>query len=108
MKTVNLNTQEAPVKWWAAYDANLRNIANASLYTDTQKARAERMKVGLEMVYSGKKFYISYGKRGISVKIDGATVKDKASLKLLENDYATEGIIKKVTPQGVVYHIPKV
>lgn len=105
MKTVTLNTQEAPIKWWAARDANMRNIANASLYSDSQKTRAERMKIGLGMVYSAKNIYIAYGKRGISIKIDSALVTDRKNLKLFEQDYESAGIIKKVTPQGVVYRI---
>ena len=52
MQTRKLDTQEANVKWFAARDARMRNIANASLYTDKQKTRAERMKLALEMVYA--------------------------------------------------------
>jgi len=42
MRYKQLDTKEATVKWWAAQDASMRNIANASLYTDKQKLRAER------------------------------------------------------------------
>jgi len=108
MQTKILDTQEAGNKFWAFQDARMRSIVNASLYTDNQKTRAERMKLGLELVYYGKSFYIAYGKRGISIKIDRAQVRDNKNLALLDADYSAEGIVKKVSSQGIIYNIPKV
>jgi len=54
MRYKQLDTKEATVKWWAAQDASMRNIANASLYTDKQKLRAERMKLVLGEVFSAQ------------------------------------------------------
>ena len=107
MKAQDLNTKEATTKWWAAQDARMRNIKNASTWTDADKTRAERMKLGLALVYGSKEIYIAYGKRGISIKIDGAYVVDRKNLALLERDYDAAGVKKKVTPQGVIYNIPR-
>ena len=107
MKAQHLDTKEAPTKWWAAQDARMRSIANSTLYTEAQKVRAERMALGLELVYSAKGIYIAYGKRGISVKVDVASVKDRKTLALLEGDYEKEGILKKESAQGVIYSIPR-
>lgn len=107
MKAMQINNEEAQNKWWAFNDARQRSLTNSTHYTEAQKVRAERMKLGLELVYGGKNFYISYGKKAISVKIDHAVVRDRKMLKALESDYEKEGVVKKVSAQGVVYNIPK-
>lgn len=105
MKTEILNTQEAPVKWWAARDAQQRNIANASHHDLNDKIKADRMKLVLDDLYYSKKIYIAYGKKGISIKIDGARVINDKSLSLMEQQWDLEGIIKKVSSQGIIYKI---
>lgn len=108
MRTVELDTKEAPNKWWALQDRRMRNIANASLYSDKQKIRAERMKLALEILYTGKIYDIAFGKRSISVKLqNGGNIRNRKELSLLEADWSAEGIYKKATEQGVQYHIPR-
>lgn len=106
METRILATEDAPNKLGAYLDARARSTANATHYTQHQRTRIERLKVGLELVYEGE-FYVVYGKTGCGVKIHNAQVSDAKSLVLLESQYATEGIIKKVTAQGVKYHVKK-
>jgi len=105
MKTVSLDTQEAPNKWWAARDARMRNYANSTRYTEFQRIAAERMKLALELVYRAKGIYIAYGKKGISLKVDHPRVIDRYELSLLEAGWEQAGIIKKVTAQGVIYRL---
>jgi len=105
MKACTIDTQEAPNKWWAAQDARMRNIVNMSQYSESDKIRAERMKLALELVYSAKSVYIAFGKKGISLKVDNAEVRDRKNLKLLETDWTTAGVVKKISPQGVIYRI---
>lgn len=103
MKTQSLNTQEAPNKWWAARDARIRNYVNSTLYTEQQRIAAERMKMALELVYHAKGVYIAYGKTGISLKVDGARVRDFKELSLMEAGWSIVGFVKRVSPQGVIY-----
>jgi hypothetical protein len=105
MKTVEWNTQEAPNKWWAARDASMRNYANSTHYTAQQRLAAERMKLALGLVYHAKNIYIAYGKRGISLKVDGGRVIDRRELTLLEAGWDQAGVVKRVTPQGVTYRL---
>ena len=108
MHTVELDTKEATNKWWALQDRRMRNIANASLYSDRQKIRAERMKLALELLYTGKIYDICFGKRSISVKLQaGGSIRDRREFNLLEADWSAEGIYKKATEQGIQYHIPR-
>ena len=107
MKANIIDTQEAPNKWWAQHDRRMRNIANASSYTDAQKTRAERMRMALSEVYHGKVFEPSYGKRGISLKVGNAVILDRKNLRLLEKDWEAQGVIKKDSAQGIIYNIPK-
>ena len=103
MRTLVLKTEEAPNKWWAAQDARMRNLANQSHYTEAAKIRAERMKLALELVYSAKSVYVAFGKKGISLKVDAATVRDRKNLRLLEQDWEQQGVEKRVSAQGVIY-----
>lgn len=107
MKTIAISTQEAPNKWWAARDARMRNYANASHYTEHQRLAAERMKLFLEMVYNHKGVFISYGKTGISLKVNQAEVRDQKEIDSMEHGWGIVGLTKKITPQGVIYRFQK-
>ena len=50
MNATELDTKAAPFAWIAARDAAMKSYAASTLYTDAQKVRAERMKLGLEQV----------------------------------------------------------
>jgi hypothetical protein len=103
MHTEFWQTEEAPNKWWAWQDAHMRNAVNSTLYDQKQKIAAERRKLALELVYAAKNVYIAYGKKGISIKVDRPLVRDKKELRLLENLWTTQGVIKRTTPQGITY-----
>lgn len=105
MKTVELETTAAACGWWAARDAQMRSTVNASHYSEAVKVRAERMRLVLELLYSAKNIYIAFGRRGISIKVDGALVRDRKALRALEADWAAEGIVKKISAQGVIYRL---
>lgn len=108
MNTTKLDTQDAgQFKWWAARDARMKSIANASHYSDKQKVQAERMKLALEMVYSAKGIYVSFRKTGITVKVDACWVKDPKNLRALEAEWSAAGVKKRESAQGVNYNIPK-
>ena len=105
MKTVNLATDEAPTKWYAAMDAQRRNTNNKSHFPQAIQNQITRMLTVMSMVYAAKGVYEAYGKKGVSVKVDGAIVKDKTNLRALEAEWATKGFIKKITPQGIIYRL---
>ena len=109
MKEKELDTQSAGYyAYAAARDARMRATAMWSHYTDAERVRAERMKLGLELCYSAKGFYINPRNKFIAIKIDNPTVKDRKNLALLEQDYEAEGITKVLTNQGVTYRIAKI
>jgi len=91
--------------FFAARDASLKSAVNASRFSDSQKLRAERMKLGLELVYSAEEVSITNCKKWIRVKVHKATVKDRKHLALLESDWALEGVTRVSTKQGVIYHV---
>ena len=92
----------------AARNARMRATAMWSHYTQAERVRAERMKLGLELCYSARGFYINPREKFIAIKIDNPTVRDRRSLAMLEKQYDKEGIKKIVTNQGVTYRIAKV
>ena len=91
----------------ASRDAKMKSYAASTFYTEAEKVTAERVKLGLEMVYSAKGVYLTFRKKFISIKIDGARVRDRVNLKFLEAEYEQKGYIKAVTDQGITYRIPK-
>ena len=107
MKSQQLHTEEAPNKWWAAQDARQRNINNKSHYSASVQKQVELMKLALGEVFRGK-VYEAYGKKGVSIKVDGAYCANKTTLAWLEEAWTEQGITKKVTPQGVIYRLTTV
>ena len=98
-----LDTKDAACKWWASQDARMRNIANASHYSEQAKIRAERMKLALELVYSSIGIHINFRKTKIAIKVTNGRVKDKINLRALEAEWAESGVQKSVTAQGIIY-----
>ena len=109
MKAQELETKSAGYyAYAAARDASMRAVAMWSLYTDRERVRAERMKLGLEMVYNAKGIHINPRGKFIAVKVDRPQVRDRKNLALLEKDYELLSITKVVTEQGITYRIPKI
>jgi hypothetical protein len=109
MKAQELETKSAGYyAYAAARDASMRAIAMWSHYTDKERVRAERMKLGLEMVYNAKGIHINPRGKFIAIKVDQPRVRDRKTLTLLEKDYELLAITKVVTEQGVTYRIPKI
>lgn len=106
MQAQHIDTKEASNKRFAVYDRRMRNIANASHYTEAQRTRAERMKLGLELCYAGIVYTPSYGTTGISIKVVGF-VSDRKNLKALEAEWESMGVIKKESAQGTIYRFKK-
>ena len=91
--------------WFAARDARMKSAVNASLFSDVQKLKAERMKLALEMVYSCEEVSITNCKKWIRVKVHKALIRDRKKLRQLEQDWSNDGITKVHTNQGVIYHV---
>ena len=109
MKAQELETKSAGYyAYAAARDASMRAVAMWSHYTDRERVRAERIKIGLEMVYNAKGVHINPRGKFIAVKVDQAQVRDRKMLALLEKDYELLSITKVVTEQGITYRIPKI
>lgn len=104
MKTAELETSAAGRYAWAAsMNARMRNIANASHYTEAEKLQAERMKLVMDFVYSHEGVFINYRKKKIAIKVNKAQVKDRVLLREFEADWESKGIRKSATAQGVIY-----
>lgn len=107
MQESTLDTKQAPNAFFAARDARMRNYAQGSSYSAAEKLRAERMKLGLELVYAADEIHINYRGKFIAVKLSNARVRDRDSVNALEAAYAVEGIVKRVSAQGTIYRIPR-
>ena len=105
----NLDTKEAPTKWWAAQDARMRNLTNPCHFSECTPIRTVRMIMALGLCYNAKGIHEAYGKKGVSIKVDRPTsIKDRVNLRLLEKDWEQAGVNKKVSPQGIIYRFSAV
>jgi hypothetical protein len=91
--------------WFAARDASLKSAVNASRFSDSQKIKAERMKMALELVYSCEEVKITNCVKWIRVKVIKGIIRDRKNLKALESDWTAEGITKVFTDQGIIYRV---
>jgi hypothetical protein len=107
MRTVELAVSEAPNKWWAGFDARQRSLSNKSHYDSVTQIRVERMKMALSLLYSARNIYESYGKQGVSIKLDAPRVRDQSELKKLEKHWENQGVTKRITAQGIIYRFSK-
>lgn len=108
MKQQELDTPSAGQYAWAAsQNARMRAIALWSHYTNAERTRAERMRLALELVYAARGFHVNPREKFISIKVDKPTIRDRKSLKLLEADWESQGIVKIATAQGITYRVAK-
>ena len=108
MQERELGTRNAGCFAYAASrDARMKATAMWSHYTQAERVRAERMKLGLELCYSARAFYINPREKFITIKIENPTVRDRRGLAMLEKQYEQEGIQKVKSDQGVMYRISK-
>ena len=91
--------------WFAERDASLKSAVNASLFSDFQKLKAERIKLVLELLYSTEKVSITNCKKWIRVKVHNGIVRDRKQLRILESDWAADGIKKHMTGQAIIYRV---
>lgn len=108
MQTQELETKSAGrYAYFAAQDAAVKSYAASTHYTSQQKLNAERKKLVLEMAYYGQ-VHVNYRKKFIALKVSNTNVQNRKLLAELEQDFATQNIVRVVTPQGIVYRIPQV
>ena len=91
--------------WFAAREARMNSAINASRFSDFQKLKAERVKLALELVYSADEVSITNCKKWIRVKVHNGTIRDRKNLRMLEQDWTSDGITKCFTGQGIIYHV---
>lgn len=82
----------------------MKSIANKSRYGSEVHLRVERMKVALSEIYGGR-IYEAYNPKRVSIKIDKPVIKDRRWLKIMESDWALEGVTKTQTSTGLLYRL---
>lgn len=96
---------KTPTIWHEAVMTRKCNTTRTNCTSD-ERSRAERLKLGLEMVYSSA-VSIIYRKHYIAVKVAGPKVSDMYNLLMLEREYNKEGITKERLDDEVVYRIER-
>lgn len=91
----------------AAINAIYRDRENKIRFSAREQARAETVKDLVAIVYPFSTCYVNYRQKFISIKIENPqkpNSKQAAQLDAVMSDYSATKI---VTPQGIVYRIPK-
>jgi hypothetical protein len=103
-KARSIDRDSAPIPWAAIANVRMRNIANASLFTDRQKAKAIAMSHALELCINSDGVHVNYRKKFIAVKVDNPRIYNRHSLRHLEESWG-DNVQKIITPQGYIYRI---
>jgi len=108
MQTKFINTEDAGAHKLAAYlNARMRSTVAATNYSQAQKIKIERMKQALELCYNAREVYVTFRKKFATIKLDSALPVRKQDIRELEADWATAGVTKAVSLQGVIYRVPR-
>jgi hypothetical protein len=91
--------------FFAARDAAFKSAVNASRFSNELKLKTERMKLVLEILFASDEVTITYCKKWARVKVHNARPRDKKLIKEWEEAWATDGIVKVLTEQGVIYRV---
>jgi len=111
MKSLTLNTEEASTKAFARFavlDERRRSSDAKTFYSQAQLTSALRVSDLLDYAYNYKNKYINYRKTFIAIKLDNPRVLDKAMLDAVEELFAEQGYTKAVSPQGIIYRMPRI
>lgn len=92
--------------WFARQDAITRSRANQSRFSHSVQLKAQRVSLVLDLLYANSEISITYNKTSVRVKAHAARARCRKQIAQWEQDWALDGISKKVTPQGVIYLIP--
>lgn len=90
----------------AAQRARMYHETHKGLHTTQNLRRAEAMRGVLDSCYYNNDVFVTARAKTISIKVSGTQVKDAGLLKMAETMWETDGITKKSTAQGYIYHIP--
>ena len=92
----------------AVLNARFINSCNKQNFSQVQDAKISGMASALEMVYNGV-VLTNFRKTKATVKVcKPLKIVDRPKLKWLEDGWATEGITKTETEQGIIYSLKKI
>lgn len=91
----------------AVLDARRRNIIMADGYSLMERNRADRIHMVLDTLYAHDGIYVNYRQKFIAIKLSNPQVVDEINLTRFEQDWQDQGIIRKITAQGIIYTIPR-
>ena len=107
MQAKELDTKTAMNYAWAAStNARVTSYANSTTFSAEQRLEVDRAKLLVEMCYAGK-IYVNFRKTFAAIKIEKGYITDSKMLKAAEETFEDRGYTKTVTPQAVIYRIPK-
>ena len=93
----------------ASLDALQRSMQNQTAYSQVEIARAVRLMQQLKQCYNSVAYYTSYRKNFVALKVSRPfRIADAQQLAQLERFFERSNFSKVVTPQGVIYRIPKI
>jgi hypothetical protein len=91
----------------AAINAIYRDRENKSRFSAREQARAETVKDLVSIVFPSSVCYVNYRQKFISVKIEKPQKPNSKQAAQLDDVMSDYNATKVVTPQGIVYRIPR-
>jgi len=94
-------------RFQVAVKAYLANRKMACTYTAAQQVLAQKALDLLDLAYSYVDTYTNYRKKFITLKLEGARVRDASLAQEVLNLLTTKGYDVVGTPQGMIVRIPR-
>jgi hypothetical protein len=100
-----LNSTKARSAFFAIKDADQYNQNCMSMYTATQRSKAQTVLDLLDNAYSSKALYINYRKTFIAVKVENPTVRDRKLAREIDDIFEQNGYVKVKSAQGFIIRL---
>ena len=107
IKTSGLNAIVSSAPWQARKDAENKSKRNAAGFTAIQKGLAESTADLIQSAYNYKALYTNFRQKFISIKVAEPRTRDRDSVMSLDRLFSDRGYRKVLTPQGIIFRIPR-
>lgn len=107
INATGINAIVSASPWQAREDAELKSRVNSKLYTAMQKQLAETSRELICEAYNYREIYTNFRQKFIAIKVDRPETRNRDGVLALDRLFAGRGYDKVLTPQGIIFRIPR-
>lgn len=107
IKCSAFNSRTSSTPFVAREDAEKKSSVNSKLYTAMQKQLAETSRELICEAYNYREIYTNFRQKFIAIKVDRPETRNRDGVMALDRIFAGRGYDKVLTPQGIIFRIPR-